>query len=325
MGERLKNLPASELDLLFELVEYQNPWFTRENIQLAFDSLLNYLDEEKMNQWLAGYDFSAIQPKTVGVVMAGNIPMVGIHDMICVLLSGHHLKAKLSKQDEILIKFIADELVKIKPAFAHKIEFADVLKDVDAVIATGSDNTSRYFDYYFSRYPHIIRRNRTSIAILTGEESTDDLSGLGHDIFSYFGLGCRNVAKLYLPTGYNPDYLFQDFQDFNTLTIHHKYHNNYYYQKSILLVNQTEHKDTGYAIFMESDKLESPISVVYYEYYVSLEGLRKGLSLISDKIQCIVSNVDFYGKSIKFGTAQRPEPWDYADEIDTIKFLTGLQ
>ncbi len=325
LGKRFKNLPDDETERLFEQAEHQNPWFTKDNIRLAFEGLLNYLEEEKMNRWVADYDFSVIQPKTVGVVMAGNIPMAGIHDMICVLLSGHNLKAKLSNQDEVLIRFIADELMKIEPDFAQKIEFAEVLSNIDAVIATGSDNTSRYFDYYFSKYPHIIRKNRTSIAVLTGDESADDLKALGHDIFSYFGLGCRNVSKLYVPKGYEINSLFEHFKDYDTLIDHYKYHNNYYYQKSILLVNQTEHKDTGFAIFIETDKLVSPVSMIYYEFYDDLNDLRNELILISDKIQCIVSNENFFGKNVKFGTAQKPEPWDYADDIDTIKFLTELR
>ena len=324
LGRQLRTLPPEVLDEVFESAEYHNPWFTKESCRLAFDGLLNYLDENKLPQWISRYHFSAAVPKTVGVVMAGNIPMVGIHDMICVLLSGHKLKAKLSSQDEILIKFVAKKLIEIEPQFAERIEFAEVLKDIDAVIATGSDNTSRYFDYYFSKYPHIIRKNRTSVAVLNGNESEDDLKALGHDIFSYFGLGCRNVSKLFVPDGYDIGALLRHFKDYDTLTDHHKYHNNYYYQKSIALVNQTAHHDSGFALFIESEKLVSPISVVYYELYENIDKLSKRLLLEANKIQCIVSNDQIHEKTIKFGKAQRPEPWDYADDVDTLKFLSSI-
>jgi hypothetical protein len=244
--------------------------------------------------------------------------------MICVLISGHKLIAKLSSQDDVLIPFIADELIKIEPEFKDAIEFVDQLKGMDAVIATGSDNTSRYFDYYFSKYPNIIRKNRTSIAILMGDENANELKDLGKDLFSYFGLGCRNVSKLFLPDGYDIKKLIPHLENFKYIIDHNKYGNNYFYRKSIFLVNQIEHLDNGFALFHHNDQLVSPISVIYYNYYKDLNSLKNQLIPMKDKIQCIVGNEGFIGNSVQFGKAQMPEIWDYADNIDTLDFLTKL-
>ena len=231
LGHRLKRVDQEILSEVIDHASYKNPWFTHDNITLSFNGLINYLDEKKLEVWLDKYDFSQVSSKNIGVVMPGNLPMVGIHDMICVLISGHKLLAKMSSQDDLLIPFIVDELIKIEPGFKDAIKFVDQLKKMDAVIATGSDNTSRYFDYYFSRYPNIIRKNRTSIAILNGEEKPNELKNLGQDIFSYFGLGCRNVSKVYLPLGYRIEELIPHLEGFKELVNHNKYGNNYFYKK----------------------------------------------------------------------------------------------
>ena len=290
LGQRLKNLKREQLDDVIENASYQNPWFTPDYVRMSFDGLINYLDEKKFMSWLNNYDYSNISTKKVGIVMAGNIPMVGIHDLICVLISGHKVMAKLSSQDDVLVRFIIEELISIQPDFAGYIEIADQLKGMDAVIATGSDNTSRYFDYYFAKYPNIIRKNRTSVAILNGEESPKELRNLGLDIFSYFGLGCRNVSKLFLPEGYDIKKLLPHFEPFSNLINHNKYGNNYFYNRSIFLVNQTEHLDNGFALFQQSERLVSPISVIYFDYYKSIIELNDQLRSITDKIQCYVSN-----------------------------------
>ncbi len=324
LRRRIKNLDQTILKEFIDAIPLQNPWFTPDNIRLSITGLLNYLDEDKLKKWLRNYNLTNIQPKKIGIVMAGNIPMVGIHDMICVLLSGHKLVAKLSSQDDVLIPFIANELIKIDPGFEERIEFVDQLKGMDAVIATGSDNTARYFNYYFSKYPNIIRKNRTSFAVLNGSESVESLKALSHDIFSYFGLGCRNISKIFIPVGYDITKLLDQFEAYNFLHDHHKYSNNYYYQKSILLVNQVSHLDNGFALFIKSDRLTSPISVIYYDFYADIDELKNDLFLIKDSLQCIVSEKDIIGNSVKFGKAQMPNIWDFADNIDTMKFLSKI-
>ena len=324
LGQRLDNIDKTLFDSIVTKAA-KNPWFSHENLKLSFKGLASYLKGENLEQWINQYKIEEGQPKKIGVVMAGNIPMVGIHDLICILISGQHLVAKLSSQDDVLIPFILDQLIEIEPGFKDSISIVDQLKNIDAVIATGSDNTSRYFDYYFSKYPNIIRKNRTSIAILNGNENQDDLQLLADDIFSYFGLGCRNVSKLFLPQGKKLDEIIPHFEKYSYIHDHTKYHNNYYYNKSILLVNQTEHLDSGYALFQESVSLSSPISVIYYEYYQDIEQLKTMLDPLKDKIQCIVTKMDQIESRIPYGKAQNPELWDYADNIDTMEFLLGLQ
>ncbi len=324
LGHRLKNMNQTVLDEVFEHASYQNPWFISDSVKLSMAGIVNYLEEQKLLPWLNKYKIADISSKKIGVVMAGNIPLVGMHDLICILLSGHKAIIKLSSQDEILIRFILNELISIEPQFNECIEYVDKLKGMDAVIATGSDNTSRYFEYYFSKYPHIIRKNRTSIAILTGRESPDQLKELGLDIFSYFGLGCRNVSKLFLPVGYDIKKLLPHFEFYNQVVNHNKYGNNYFYNRSIFLVNQTAHLDNGFALFQESEKLTSPISVIYYEYYGDLNKLNNHLKSMDDKIQCIVSENPGIANRIPFGKAQMPEIWDFADNIDTMKFLAEI-
>jgi hypothetical protein len=324
LGQRLQAMPPDILNKVIERASYKNPWFTLDDVRLSINGLIQYLEENKITSWLKKYDFSQVQSKKIGVVMAGNIPMVGIHDMICVLISGNKLIAKLSSQDDVLIKFIVDELIKIEPEFKSYIEYIDLLKGMDAVIATGSDNTARYFDFYFSKYPNIIRKNRTSIAVLDGNENPDELNNLGHDLFSYFGLGCRNVSKLFLPKGYDIKKLIPHLDHYEYLGNHSKYSNNYYYNKSIFLVNLTEHLDNGFALFQQNEKLASPISVIFYEYYDDVKALKNRLLPIQNKIQCVVSNLDDIENRVPFGKAQMPEIWDYADNIDTMDFLSGV-
>lgn len=324
LGRRLRIMDQDIINEVAERASIKNPWFTNDNIILSLNGLIHYLDKSKINTWLDKYDFSQVTPKNVGVVMAGNIPLVGIHDMICVLLSGHRLIAKLSNQDDVLIPFIADELIKIEPEFGEAIEFVDKLKGMDAVIATGSDNTSRYFDYYFSKLPNIIRKNRTSVAVLTGNENPDELEGLGRDLFSYFGLGCRNVSRLFLPEGYDIKKMIPQLDGYKHIINHNKYHNNYFYYKSIFLVNQTEHLDTGFALIQQNSQFVSPASVIYYDYYKDINSLKRYLISMKDKIQCVVGNEDIIDESVKFGKAQMPEIWDYADNVDTMKFLSKI-
>ena len=324
LGHRLQKLDSNVFQKVVSQASTQNPWFTKRNIELSFEGLLSYLDEIKFNSWINRYEIQKKTPQNIGLVMAGNIPMVGIHDLICTIMSGHKAIVKLSSQDEIIIPFITRELCKIDPKFENQLVFVEKLTGIDAVIATGSDNTSRYFDFYFGKYPNIIRRNRTSVAILNNLEGNEDLMNLGQDIFSYFGLGCRNVSKIFVPQDYRIEELLKHFTEYVTLIDHNKYCNNYYYNKSILLVDNTKFIDGEFTLLQQSENLVSPISMIYYDYYEDIGQLKAHLKQIDHKIQCMVTNTKEIRNAIPFGSAQRPEIWEYADNIDTMKFLTSL-
>ncbi|TXK52062.1 acyl-CoA reductase [Pontibacter qinzhouensis] len=324
LGNKLRNMPPEERQALAFAASSINSWFDEENVSCALNGITAFLDEQYLREWLYPYKLNHLEPKKVGVVMAGNIPMVGFHDFLSVLISGHYLLAKRSSDDEVLLTRLAQMLIRIEPAFAPYIQFVERLNDSDAIIATGSDNTSRYFEYYFASRPHIIRKNRTSIGILTGHEEKDDLHALGEDISRYYGLGCRNVSKVFVPEGYTFDKFFEANTDREKLLNHHKYQNNYDYNKSILLVNRVPHFDNGFMLVRESDQLVSPISVLFYETFTSLADLRQKLAAVKDKTQCIVAAHGWLEGSIPFGEAQCPMPWDYADGIDTLDFLQKL-
>ncbi|WP_187263059.1 acyl-CoA reductase [Pontibacter beigongshangensis] len=324
LGDKLRNMPPEERKALANAASAQNPWFDEENVSCAFNGITRILDEQYLREWLYPYKLHHIQPKKVGVVMAGNIPLVGFHDFLSVLVSGHYLLAKRSSTDEVLITRLAQMLIEIEPAFAEYIRFEERLNEADAIIATGSDNTSRYFEYYFASRPHIIRKNRTSLGILTGHEEKDDLKALGQDIFRYYGLGCRNVSKVFVPEGYTFDKFFEANKDCHTLLDHHKYQNNYDYNKSILLVNRVEHFDNGFMLVTKSEQLVSPISVLFYETFTSHVDLRQKLAAVKEKTQCVVAAHGWLEGSIPFGEAQCPMPWDFADGVDTIQFLRKL-
>ena len=321
LGQVLNTIDNETLESLIARARASNSWFTEDSVKQSLEGIKRYLDGNKLNQWASRYPIRN-QNLKVGIVMAGNIPLVGFHDLLSVVMSGNQAHLKLSSQDMVLIQYIIDKLREISPKLVDtQVIVRDQLKDIDAIIATGSDNTSRYFNYYFGKYPNIIRKNRTSCAILNGNESREELELLADDIFTYFGLGCRNVAKLFVPTGYKFDQFFEATVKYNTITYHHKYNNNYDYNKSIYLVNGIPHLDNGYLMLKEDHGMVSPISVVFYEEYTSGEHLQELLDTHRDKIQCIVSSSD---EHIAFGNAQQPELWDYADNVDTMKFLIAL-
>jgi hypothetical protein len=322
LGEFIKSLPEEKFKTLAESIRIENPWFTEENLRMTVSGILNFLDEKKLHEWLSGYSLSGRQSKIIAIIMAGNIPAVGFHDLMCVLLNGDSALIKLSSKDATLMKFIVAKLIDVNPGFASKISYAEQLRNFDAVIATGSDNTSRYFEYYFGKYPHIIRKNRTSIAILDGTESEKELTQLGTDVFSYFGLGCRNVSKLFVPSGFNFNLLFESWEGFHDIEYHHKYYNNYQYRKTILLLSQTPFLDNGFVLLHESEKFVSPIATVYYEYYNAPHELQGRLAQVPDKIQCVVGQSS--PATIPFGNAQFPSLNDYADGVDVLKFLNEL-
>ena len=322
LGEFIKNLPEEKFKSLAESIRHENQWFNEDSVRMAVSGLIRYLDEKSLREWVERYSPVQHSPREILLIMAGNIPLAGFHDFLCVLINGDAAVIKLSSKDTVFIKFLAARLVEIEPEFRAMIRFEQAAKKFDAVIATGSDNSSRYFDYYFGKYPHIIRKNRTSVAVLNGGESELELTKLGHDVFSYFGLGCRNVSKLYVPQGYEFRNLFESWESYNSISLHHKYYNNYNYQKSIFAVTQQHHFDNGFVLLQESEKLVSPIAVVYYEYYDNHKELNSKISQVREKIQCIVGNT--FPGSVKFGQAQMPELMDYADDVDTLAFLQNL-
>lgn len=325
LGELLLSLSAEEKQVLYSGAVNQNNWFTKDNIDSAIEAIGIMLKQDDLENWAATYVFSTTTNKHIGLVMAGNIPLVGFHDLLCVLLSGNTAIVKLSSQDEFLMTYIINQLAIINPDIKPFIKISDRLNETDAVIATGSDNTARYFKHYFGKNPHIIRQNRTSIAVLNGNESIDEIKVLGNDIFQYYGLGCRNVSKIYVPTVFDHTSFIGALMPFEPTIEHHKFRNNYDYNKSIYLVNREPHLDSGFFLLYESTDLVSPISVIYYEKYSNEAELNLNISANQDKIQAIVSNKGWYEGSIPFGTAQCPTLEDYADGVDTMEFLTGLK
>ncbi|MBN8575455.1 MAG: acyl-CoA reductase [Cytophagales bacterium] len=323
LGTRIANLKGTEKSAIAIEAGQHNGWFTQASVESALQALSLMLSEQKLLQWVGRYSF-ANPSRTVGIAMAGNIPLVGFHDLLCVLISGHKAIIKTSAQDSYLIDLLLQWLIELEPRFQNFVLKAERLNGVEATIATGSDNTSRYFEYYFRKIPHIIRKNRSSCAMLMGEEPAAELEKLGHDVFTYFGLGCRNVAKLFVPADYDFRLLLESWSPFRDVINHHKYANNYDYQKSIMLVNQTPFFDNEFVLLTENQNLVSPISVLFYEHYKSQQNLKEKIDGHQSKLQCCVSANGWFTGSIPFGKAQQPELWDYADNIDTLKFLTSL-
>ncbi|MDN3580420.1 acyl-CoA reductase [Mucilaginibacter flavus] len=319
--------PDAQLMAIINDEQYHNAWFTPESVLQAVTAIGKMLNEADLQTWLTRYKLDgATRDKKVGLILAGNIPLVGFHDVLCVLASGNQALIKASSQDARLIKAVLQKLITIDDSFADKFSFVERLADFDAIIATGSNNSSRYFDYYFGKVPNIIRKNRNSVAMLTGDETTEELSALGHDIFDYYGLGCRNVSKLLVPKDYNFNFFFESIEHYKTIIHHHKYNNNYDYNKSIYLVNSVKHLDNGFLMVTEYERLASPLSVVYFSYYDDLASAQKTLQDQSENIQCIVSNksINVPNQVVPFGQSQQPALWDYADGIDTMEFLANL-
>jgi len=315
----ISNERGQSLRLLIQNQQNNNPWFTPENVRKAINSIAEELTIENLIKWTDAYPSLHLEtdPLKIGVIMAGNIPLVGFHDYLSVLMTGNNLIAKTSTKDNELIIYINNLLCSVNPEFATRTEFTEgTLSGFDAVIATGSDNSSRYFEHYFSKYPHIIRRNRNSVAIIEGDETEAELESLGEDIFSYFGLGCRNVSKLYLPKGYELASLIRHWEKFDMVISNLKYANNYDFNKAVFLVNKEAFYDTGHLLLKEENKISSPVAVLNYEFYESQEAVKQQTELMKEKIQCIVGR-----HNIPFGQAQSPHLWDYADGIDTIEFL----
>lgn len=334
-----KNVP-DVLNSAIENASKENSWFSKENILHAIESISIMLEENKLKKWIAAYDLiENKQPKKIAVIMAGNIPLVGFHDFLCVLISGNSILIKLSSADASLLPAIAKILCEINPEFKERIKFIQTLpvsskkaNDTDtlaAIITTGSNNSAKYFEYYFGKYPHIIRKNRNSVAILTGNETESELKQLGQDIFQYFGLGCRNVSKIYIPRGYNLDNFFSAIVDYGDIIHHHKYANNYNYYRSIYLLNTEKFLDNNFVMLKESSATSPPTGTLFYEYYENDNDLSLKLNSLISEIQCISSlkplSLPLEKVRVEFGKTQQPELWDYSDRIDTIKFLNMLK
>lgn len=325
--ESSNNEHALKLKEIVKNDHIYNPWFTETNILQSLKAIGESLRKENIELWIKNYPKlkNQTEVKKIGVITAGNIPLVGFHDFITTLMSGNIFYAKLSSKDNRLLKFISDYLIFLNNDFKKLIYFTeDKLENFEAIIATGSNNTSRYFDYYFGKYSNIIRKNRNSIAILTGSETNSDIESLAFDIFSYFGLGCRNVSKLFLPKDYCLDSFFKNITHFESVYNHNKYANNYDYNKSIYLMNQIQHFDNGFVLLKEDEGLSSPIGVLFFQYYDYIQQVKEYLNLNKDQIQCVVTNSENISEAIPFGKAQQPELWDYADNVDTMHFLLSL-
>ncbi len=313
-------------EMLIKRAQETNPWFDKKQISLSLGNWSNALTKNNLSTWLSSYNIEDKPSpiRTIAVIMAGNIPLVGFHDFLSVLLSGHKIQIKLSSNDCHFIPMISQFLKSHNSDFKDKIEIVEKeLQKYDAVIATGSDNTSRYFDYYFGKYPNIIRHNRNSVAVLSGEESPGELKNLGDDIFQYFGLGCRNVSKIYVPRNYDFDKLFNALYDFKDLTNNQRYMNNFDYNKAVFLMSESKNMlENGFILLKEDQNFSSPIATVFYEFYDNQEELQKHLDENRDKIQCVVgSDISPY---INFGLAQKPGLEDYADGVDTMSFIQNL-
>lgn len=327
------------IDLLVKLGEYilsddlpwqeakekasrENGWFIPEFVELATNNIAHcFLQKDILEKWCIDYKLnqdSILKPRKIGIVMAGNIPLIGFHDFLCVFISGHRAIIKASSKDETIIKHFAKKLAEWSTEVNDLIQFGEMLKGCDAYIATGSNNSAGYFEYYFKKYPHIIRRNRTSAAILTGEETKEELEKLADDVYLYFGLGCRNVTKIYVPADYDFIPLLTAFKKYDSLADHHKYKNNYDYNLAILLLNKKFYMSNASILLAEDTSLFSPISQLNYEFYadpcVLIAVLKNNTS-----IQCIVGR-----KFVPFGQSQYPAITDYADGIDTLEFCANL-
>lgn len=325
------NFKAEEIQLhqglnkLVETTHSFNNWFIPEFVNTAIINVAALLEENQLSSFCKDIEskdtsISSLSAKTVAVICAGNIPMVGFHDIMCVLLSGHKVLIKLSSDDDILLPFFLKLLTHYEPELENNIFFSDSkLANFNAVIATGSNNTSNYFNFYFGKYPHIIRKNRTSIAIIEGNETTEDLKNLGKDIFLYFGLGCRNVSKLLVPKGYTFDSFFESIIDYGFVINNKKYGNNYDYNRAIYLLEKIPFFDNNFLMLRQSNELHSPVGVLYYDYYSDKTNLNDIIKAFEGNLQCVI------GKNfVPFGYSQQPVITDFADNIDTLKFLVNL-
>ncbi|KQC02239.1 acyl-CoA reductase [Pedobacter sp. Hv1] len=317
--------PSDEFKNVAESIQHHNAWFTPTEVNKALASLSKMLNTADLEAWFEQININPT-PKKVGLILAGNIPLVGFHDVLCVLAIGNIAMIKMSSADDKLLPALLKQLVIFEPELATQISYVERLKDFDAIIATGSNNTSRYFDYYFGKVPNIIRKNRNSVAVLSGHETTAELENLGHDIFDYFGLGCRNVSKIYVPENYDMKNFFEPIEQYQKIIDHFKYNNNYDYNKSIYLVNSAKHLDNGFILVKEDKNFVSPLAVLFYEEYKTIAEIEAKLNEQDEQIQCVVATLPLKinKEKVGFGDSQNPKLWDYADNINTIDFLKTI-
>lgn len=327
LGQKMAALASdpsidSDFEALLNKVQLSNGWFTREQITTALLAWSKALHREKLMQWLAPYA-STDQPKIVGLILAGNIPFVGLHDLLCIWVSGHQAKVKCATKDPYLLPWLVSLLETLSPADQGRIQFVDRLETYDAVIATGSNNSARYFEHYFAAVPHLIRRNRNAVAVLDGTETAEQYTALGDDILRYYGLGCRNVSKVFLPYDFDLDLIFGGLYPYQSVMKNQKYANNYDYNKAVFLMSEFDFLENGFFMLRECSDWAAPIACLHYEYYDSLERLSTLLLQNQEQIQCTISHLDV-PTAIALGQAQEPELWQYADGVDTLAFLQQL-
>lgn len=320
-GEKDDSPFRAEYEQVCRTALHDNPWFTRESLETAFRAIATMLDPGKLGIWIERYAPPTLTARRIGIIAAGNIPMAGFHDVLCVLTAGHHAVLRLSSSDRHLIPFVLKILSHFLPEMNSRFHLNETMKHLDGIIATGSNNTSRYFEYYFGKLPHLFRKNRNSVAVLSGQENEYDLLLLGRDIFTYFGLGCRNVSKLFVPEGYVFDEFFRSMMHYNFLMQHSKYMNNHDYHQALFLLNNEPILTNNFLILRPEVSLSSPVGVLHYETYVSEAVLNQKLADLRDQLQCVVSK----NGPVPFGKAQLPEIDDYADGVDTMIFLKSIK
>ena len=307
-----------------KIAQENNSWFTKDNILFSINSWSKALTKSNLNNFISHYSLSNSATKKVAIIMAGNIPLVGFHDFLSVLISGHSVLVKQSSSDKHLLPFLAKYLEFVEEDFKGKITFTEEkLTDFDAIIATGSDNTARYFEYYFKNKPNIIRKSRNSVAVITGKETEEDFTKLSNDVFQYFGLGCRSVSKLYVPIGFNFDAFFTGMYAKKDFINNAKYANNYDYNKAVYLMSEFDLLENGFLMIKEDESYSSPIATVFYEYYESETELKVKLEKDKKNIQCIVAK-GFIENEVAFGQTQHPKLTDYADGVNTLEFLSKI-
>lgn len=335
LNERIESLvflvdlmmkPNEEFKHIMEIATQENPWFTNENIQNALNGIGSWLHKEILEKWVSAYNIQEKSFKRIGLILAGNIPLVGFHDILANYLAGNVSVIKFSEKDTVLIQYLLNEMIKQYPTSMLYFDFDQNFKTIDALVATGSDQSAELFRKYFKNMPSLIRCHRNAVAVLNGEETDAELLALGNDVFSYFGLGCRNISKIYVPSGYSFDHLLGLWHDrFKEIVMHNKYKNNFDYQYAIYLLSKEIFLANGCLILKESDQLSSPVSCLFYQYYNEEAQLIADLHSKMEKIQVIVTNIKFQDlKTAKLGMSQLPAVDDYADGEDTLEFLLNV-